>query len=297
MFQRARRRLVIPFLLPQAVLYIILTFVPLVLTIIYGFSNWQGRGMTPSFVGLANFVMMTRDHLFFNAVWNSIYLVIVGGVLLFVPALAMAWCLSQPIRGKSYFRFVILAPVVISVSVAGLMWKWLYNPTYGPINAFLKAIGLEALAIPWMGEPATALTAIIIASIWHGIGTWVLLLSAGLERIPHDLPDAARVDGAGDWDVFLHVTLPLMWEVLRILLVLWIAQALQAFTFIYVMTGPVGVGGPINSTEVMGTYVFKTAFGSFNWAYGSALATAMLVMIFSVSLIANRVMLRETIEY
>ena len=297
MFQRARRRLVIPFLLPQVLLYVILTFVPLVLTIAYGFTNWQGRGMTPDFVGLANFVMMANDHLFFNAVRNSIYLVVVGGVLLFVPALLIAWCLSQPIRGKNFFRFIILAPVVISVSVAGLMWKWLYNPTYGPINALLKAIGLEALALPWMGEPATALTAIMIASIWHGIGTWVLLLSAGFERIPPDLPDAARVDGANDWDVFLHVTLPLVWEVLRILLVIWIAQALQAFTFIFVMTGPVGVGGPINSTEVMGTYVFKTAFGSFNWAYGLALSATMLVMIFSVSLIANRVTLRETTEY
>jgi ABC-type sugar transport system permease subunit len=297
MFQKARRQLIIPFLLPQTILYIVFMFVPLVMTIVYAFSNWEGFGMRWQITGLSNFRLIATDHLFRNAVKNSFYLMLVGGVLLFVPAIAMAWSLHQPIRAKRYFRFIILAPVVISVSVAGLMWKWMYNPTMGLFNPTMEAVGLGKLALPWLGEPNTALTAIIIASIWHGIGTWVLLLSAGLERIPPDLPDAARVDGANDWHVFRHVTIPLMWEVLRILLVLWVMQALQAFTFIYVMTGPVSVGGPMNSTEVMATYVFKNAFTSFKWAYGMALAAVMLVMIFILSTFTNRAMFREAVEY
>ena len=177
------------------------------------------------------------------------------------------------------------------------MWKWIYNPTFGLINPALKAVDLEVLAIPWMGEPATALTAIIIASVWHGIGTWVLLISAGIERIPPDLPEAAKVDGATDWQIFRYITIPLMWEVLRILLVLWVMQALQAFVFMYVMTGPVAVGGPMGSTEVMATYVFKNAFTSYYWAYAMALATVMLIMIFVLSFITNNVLKRETVEY
>ena len=158
-------------------------------------------------------------------------------------------------------------------------------------------MGLGPWALPWLGEPNTALTAVIIASIWHGIGTWVLLIYAGLERIPPDLPAAARIDGANDWHVFRFITLPLLWEVLRILLVLWVLQALQAFAFIYVMTGPVSVGGPMNSTEVMATYVFKNAFVSFKWAYSMALATVMLLMIFVLSGFTQRVTTTETVEY
>lgn len=297
MFQRARRKLILPFLLPQLILYLLFTFVPLVLTILYSFTDWEGLGNPWQLAGLRNFRLIVTDHLFRNAVKNSFYLMIVGGVLLFVPAIAMAWSLQQRIRAKRFFRFIILAPVVMSVSVAGLMWKWMYNPTYGLINPILEALGLGAWVVPWLGEPNTALTAVILASIWHGIGTWVLLLYAGLERIPPDLPDAARVDGANDWQIFRTITLPLLWEVLRVLLVLWVLQALQAFAFIYVMTGPVSVGGPMNSTEVMATYVFKNAFISFKWAYSMALATVMLLLIFALSGFTHRVTLAETVEY
>jgi ABC-type sugar transport system permease subunit len=217
--------------------------------------------------------------------------------MLFVPALAIAWALQQPLRAKRFFSFVILAPVVIAASVAGLIWKWIYNPSQGLLNPVLENIGLDRLAVPWLGSPRWALIAIIVASIWHGIGTWILLISAGMDRIPPDLPDAAKIDGASDWQVFRNITIPLLWEVLRILLVLWVIQALQAFTFIYVMTGPVAVGGPLGSTDVMVTYVYRVAFNDFKWAYGSAMATVMLLMIFVLSVLVNRVTVRETVEY
>lgn len=297
MFQRARRRLILPFIAPQLILYVALMFVPLILTVYYAFTDWEGHGRPISFAGLRNFRVLLRDDNFHNAIGNSVRLTLVGGVLLFVPALFMAWSLHQPIRGRRVFQFIILAPVVIAASVAGLIWKWIYNPSQGLINPILKEIGLDRLAIPWLGDTRTALTAIIIAAIWHGIGTWVLLISAGIDRIPADLPDAAKVDGSTDWQVFRYITVPLLWEVLRILLVLWIIQALQAFTFIYVMTGPVSVGGPLGSTDVMVTYVYRVAFLDFKWAYGAALATSILVMIFILSVVVNRVTLREAVEY
>src|SRR5918992_4386940 len=131
--------------------------------------------------------------------------------------------------------------------------------------------------------------AISAASFGHGMGGGLLRFWPGIPPIPADLPDAAKVDGANDWQVFRSITVPLLWEVLRILLVLWIIQALQAFTFIYVMTGPVSVGGPVGSTDVMVTYVFRIAFLDFNWAYGAALATSMLLMTFVLSVLVNRV--------
>lgn len=297
MFQRARRRLIVPFIAPQFVLYVLVMFVPLVLTVYYGFTDWQGNGNAISYAGLRNYRVILKDSNFHNAIVNSAKLTLIGGVFLFLPALFMAWSLQQPLKGRKVFSFIILAPVVIAASVAGLIWKWIYNPSQGLINPVLKRIGLGSLAHPWLGDTRYALIAIIVASIWHGIGTWVLLISAGIDRIPADLPDAAKVDGSSDWQVFRHVTIPLLWEVLRILLVLWVIQAMQAFTFIYVMTGPVAVGGPLGSTDVMVTYVFRVAFTDFKWAYGAAMATSMLGMIFILSVLVNRVTFRETVEY
>jgi ABC-type sugar transport system permease subunit len=297
MFQRSRRKLIIPFIAPQFILYFTFVFLPLAATIFYGFTDWQGHGNPWHWYGIRNFRIIWHDTNFHKAAQNAAYLMIVGGIIVFIPAMLIAWMLQQPIRLHRFFQFIILSPLVIAASVAGLMWKWMYNPTQGLIDPALKGIGLDGLAKPWLGDPSYALTAIIIASVWHGLGTWVLLISAGIDQIPTDLPDAAKTDGSTDWQVFRYITLPLLWEVLRILLVLWIINALQAFTFIFVMTGPYGVGGPLSSTEVMGTYVYKMSFTDFKWGYASALATSMLVGIFILSLLVNRLTFREQIEY
>ena len=297
MFQQSRRRLIVPFIAPQFILYCIFVFAPLVATVFYGFTDWQGHGNPWHWSGLRNYRIMFEDNNFHKAMRNAIYLMVVGGVIVFIPAMFLAWTLQKSIRFHRFFQFIILSPLVIAASVAGLMWKWMYNPTQGLINPALKSLGLDELARPWLGDPKFALTAIIIASIWHGLGTWVLLIGAGIDQIPADLPDAARVDGSTDWQVFKWITLPLLWEVLRILLVLWIIQALQAFTFIFVMTGPYGVGGPLGSTEVMGTYVYKMSFTDFKWGYGAALASSMLVGILILSMLVNRLTFREQIEY
>jgi len=301
MFQKARRKLILPFLLPQAILFTLLTFVPIIATVAYAFTDWQGQAGSPHWAGLVEFKLITMDSQFLNAVKNSFFLLVVGGVMVFVPAFIIAWSLNQPLRFRKHYRFLILVPVVLSVSVAGLMWKWMYNPSVGLIGGLLKIIGkalnIGPLAKGVIGDPSTALTAIIIASIWHGIGTWVLLLSAGFERIPPEIPESAKIDGANDWQVFWHITVPLMWEVIRTLLVLWVMQALQAFAFVFVMTGPNAIGGPLNSTQLMGTFVYVMSFGSFKWAYGMALATTMMVIIFFLSTITNRALLRETVEF
>jgi ABC-type sugar transport system permease subunit len=302
MFQKARRKLIVPFLLPQLILFTFITMVPIIATVAYAFTDWAGQANThPAWAGLAQFRLIATDELFLNAVKNSFFLMLAGGVLVFVPAFAIAWGLNQPLKLRKHYRFLILAPVVLSVSVAGLMWKWMYNPSFGLLGGLLKFIGdalnLEALSKGVLGDTRTALTAIIVASIWHGIGTWVLLLSAGFERIPPEIPESARIDGANDWQVFWHITIPLMWEVIRILLVLWVMQALQAFSFVFVMTGPIAIGGPLNSTQLMGTFVYVMTFGSFRWAYGMALATAMMVVIFVLSTITNRTLLREAVEF
>jgi ABC-type sugar transport system permease subunit len=299
MFQKSRRSLIIPFLLPQTVLYIIFTLIPLGLTVLYSMTDWHGPTLKFNFVGLHQFRIIPIDTSFLNAVQNNFYFMLVGGLLMLIPAMIIAWALHEPIRFKPIFRFIVLAPTVLAASVVGLMWKWMYNPSFGLFNPLLKAIGLEKFAIAWLGEPDTALTAVIIAMVWYKLGLWVMLLTAGLERIPEEMLDAAKIDGAGEWMLLFKITLPLMWETLRVVLILWIVLGLQEFTIIYVMTGPTTftVGGPLGSTELMATYVFKNAFSTFNWAYAMSMAVIMLIMIFVLSGFSNRLTQRETIEY
>lgn len=302
MYQRTRQKLIVPFLLPQFILFTFITLVPIILTVAYAFTDWQGQAnTTPAWAGVTRFELIPMDPQFANAAKNSFFLMIVGGVILFVPAFLISWCLNQPLPLRKYYRFLILAPVVLSVTVAGLLWKWIYNPTFGLVGMAFKTIGqainIEFLTKGVMGDTSSALVAIIIASIWHGIGTWVLMLSAGFERIPPEINEAAQIDGASDGQIFRQITLPLIWEVVRVLLVLWVMQALQAFSFVFVMTGPVGVGGPLNSTQLLGTFIYLTTFKTFNWAYGMALATTVMVVIFILSTFTNRAMQRETVQY
>jgi ABC-type sugar transport system permease subunit len=290
MFQSARRRLILPFLLPQTLLYTTFTFVPIVATVALALTNWTSANPI-RFIGLGNFRLILKDPVFRGSIGNSIYYIVAGGVLLFAPACLLAWCLSQAVRAKGLFRFFILAPAVISVSVAGLMWKWLYNPLAGlvgvPIRTIGLALGIAPLVSGLLRDPSTSLTAVILTDLWHSMGIWVILLMAGLERIPSEFSEAARVDGANEGQAFFLVTLPLLWEHLRILIVLWMLTAVQAFAFNIIM----------RSHDVIATYIYSMTFDRFDWAYGMALATMVMPCIFVIVVLANRLRQREAVEY
>ena len=294
MYQQSRRRLVLPFLIPAMLFYFVLRFVPLVQTIWSSFTNWQGSGGEQPFYGLRNYQLMFMDPQFMNAAQNTIVFAISGAVILFIPAIFLSWALTQGIRFKGVFRFIIIAPHLLSVVAVALLWKLLYNPVFGPINNLLKTVGLGALALPWLGDSRTALLAIVIAAAWAQMGMWVLLLSAGLERIPSELLEAARIDGATEWNVFSRITLPLVWGVLRILIILWIILSLQVFAWVYVMSGQSAGAG---LTQVIATLLYERAFVSYQWGLACAMATFLMTMILSLSLFMNWATKREVIEY
>ena len=294
MFYRARRKLIVPFLLPAVILYTALYAYPIVQTIIWSFTGWRGHTVRRPYVGLSNYLSLLGDRRFIGALRNTLVYASLGGILLMVPALLIAWGLTQPIRFRRYFRFIVIAPMVISIAVAGLMWRMIYHPNWGPLNAALRAVGLGSLALPWLGDTRTALVAITVTSVWHQMGMWVLLISAGLERIPLELGEAAKVDGAGERQVFWYITLPLVWDVLRTLTVVWIILSLQAFAVFFVMSPWGGVTG---STQVAATYIYYTAFSDFQWGYATSIATVLLVLVLGLSLLGMRAMRRETVEF
>lgn len=162
----------------------------------------------------------------------------------------------------------------------------------GLLNETLRALGLENWAQPWLGRRSTALPAIGVAMVWQGLGTYVILFLAGLQKIPRSFYEAAELDGADEWQQFWQVTLPLLWDVVQILVVLWVINAVQAFALILVITR-----GYPNVTEVLGTYLYWAGFQGQSIGYASAMGVIMFGLVLGLSLAVNRLMRREAIEY
>lgn len=292
MHRVAQRRIIIPFLLPALVLLGVFFLYPLVRTVDISFTEWTRTG-NYSYVGAENYTQVLDDPSYRNALKNAFLFTLVGGCMLFPVAIAIAWALSQRIHGEKFFRFVVFAPVVLSAAVVALMWKFVYHPTLGLINPALESVGLGALARTWLGDPSTALPAVAFVTVWHGIGIWVVLLSAGFERLPADVLEAGRIDGAGEWRLFRSVMLPMLRDLFRILLVLWIVQSMQAFAFVFIMTG----GGPFGSTDIVGTLMYRVAFERSEFGYAAAMGVVLVVIMLIVAQIVNKVMKRDELQY
>ena len=293
-YEKARRRLIVPFLAPAAVLMIVFILYPVAKTVQLSLTDWNGVTRALPYVGARNYGALATDAAFISAFKNTILLTVIGGAILFPVAVAFAWALCQPIKGKRFFQFTIFAPVVLSVAVAGLLWKFVYHPTLGLINPALETVGLDGLARTWLGDPSTALTAVAVTVVWQSLGLWVILLVAGFTRLPADVLEAARVDGASEWTVWRRVMLPLLGDLLRILLAMWIINALQTFGFVWIMTE----GGPFGSTEVVGTLMVKAAFDGKEFGYAAAMGIVLIVFMIAVVAVLNRYLRRrDFIEY
>lgn len=292
MFLKQRKRIVIPFLLPASLLFAVFFVFPIVNTVYLSLTEWNGVS-SKTFVGLDNYRRMAGDPNFSNAIFNTFALTLIGGAMLFPVAMAIAWALNHRLHGERFFRFVVFAPVVLSVPIASLLWKYIYHPTLGLINPSLETLGLGSLARIWLSDPRTALGAIAVTSVWHGIGIWVVLLGAGLERLPREVLESGRIDGAGELQLFRLITLPLLRDLMRTLIVLWVVQSMQAWAFVFIMTG----GGPFGKTDLVSTLLYRTAFLRASFGYATAMAVALVASILAMTVILNRVLRSENVEY
>ena len=291
MLRRAQRRIIIPFLLPAFLLLSVFFLYPLVRTVDISLNSFSITGRM-SFVGLDQYSRMIGDADFGNALRNALVLTIVGGLMLFPVATAAAWALNQRLHGERIFRFFIFAPVVLSVAVVGIMWKFILHPALGIINPTLGAMGIKDFP-QLLGNPVTVIPAIAFVTVWHGIGTWVILINAGFSRLPNDVIEAGRIDGAGEWRIFSSIMLPMMLDLFRILGILWVVQSLQAFAYVYILTG----GGPFFSSDIPATYMYRIAFDQADFGYAAALGVALVVLLLAVSLGITRLTKRESLEY
>lgn len=290
----SRKKLVLPFLLPSILLITLFFIVPAIQTFQISFQDWDGTFRTTGFKGVENYLQLLKDPTFLDAVGHTFTYFLVITALLFPLALFIAVALQRIKRGKGFIQFCIFMPVTLSVVVAAVLWKWyIYDPNMGMLNSFLRMIGLDALCKTWLGNSSTALICVIIMSTWHGIATWVIMIISGLDRIPPELLEAARLDGAGELKIFFKVTLPLLWEVISTLIILSFITSMQQFPVVFAMTN----GGPHGATELMGTYLYKVAFEGRMFSYGSAMAVVMAVIILLVSVIGNKLLKTDVIEF
>ncbi|MDQ3542212.1 MAG: sugar ABC transporter permease [Chloroflexota bacterium] len=268
------------FMAPAIVLYAIFVLNPTLQSMRLAFYDWNGVSADKEWVGLDNFRRLLRDDIFWQALQhNLIWTTIVVGFNV-VVGLGAAAMLASSIRGRLIFRLGFFLPVVQASIVTAMIWKWMYAPN-GILNSILEFLQLGALTRGWLGDFTFALPSLAVASGWMTFGLSVVILLAGMQGVDRELYDAAQVDGANRWQVFFHITLPSIRNVVTIVVILTLIDAFRVFDLIWATTQ----GGPIRSTEVLATYMFKEGFQKNQYGYGSAIAVVLSIIILVTSVI------------
>ena len=270
-------------MLPALALYAVFFLLPFVRTVWSSLFDWNGMD-DAVFVGLQNFVDLAQDALFRTgfgrvALWAALAVLLKVGT-----ALLLANALRERIPGGRFFEGAFFVPVVISSAAISLLFTLLYDPDIGLVNVGLRAVGLGSLAHAWLADQNTALLAVILVPIWHTIGYFFVILLAAMRNIPRELYEAARIDGAGARVTFTHITVPVLWPVLQVCVVLAITAALKSFDYVFVMTR----GGPGTATEVPVTTMYKTIFVNLQLGYGTAMATTIFLVALLATLATRR---------
>ncbi|HLU34220.1 MAG TPA: sugar ABC transporter permease [Thermomicrobiales bacterium] len=292
-------RLVIPFLLPALILYGVFVLFPYGRAIYISLTSWRGVSANMPFVGMDNYTRLLNETRFMEALSRNGQLLIVLPIVTIGIALTFAALFTQGgagIRGSGFYRVVFFFPQVISAVIVGMLFTYVYNPTYGLLNAFLDLIGLDTLTRAWLGNASTVLWAIAAVAIWSSVGFYMVIFMASMQSIPTSFYEAAVLDGATRWRQFRDITLPLMWETIRTALIYIAIAALDFFTLVQVMTGG-GSSASARKAEVAAIYMYNEAFGQSRWGSASAVGVILLILTLLLSVIVMRATRRETYEF
>ena len=270
------------FLGPALVLLGVFTFYPVVYGAALSLFDYDVIS-PPRFVGLAHFRALWADRYLWLALGNSLKFLIVVPVLQ-ILSIGLAVAVNAPLRGIRWFRAAYYVPVITSMVVAGLVWRWLYEQD-GLLNYVLTRLGVLARPIAWLGQPDLALYAVMFVTLWKGLGYYMVIYLAGLQGIPPECEEAAITDGATRWEVFRHVTLPLLRPSILLASTISAIAALKVFEEVYVMTG----GGPMFSTYTMFYYIFDKGFQQLELGYAAAVAVVLAAVTLVLSAVNFRI--------
>jgi ABC-type sugar transport system permease subunit len=266
------------FLAPNLLGFLVFTMIPIGIGIGMAFFNWDGAN-EPVFNGISNFARMFRDSQFQNALLVTFLYTALTVPVTIVLSLLVASLLTVKIRLTTLYRSIFFFPYIASIVAVAVVWQFLYHADMGPINEFLRSIGI-AEPPRWTSSKDTALMAVAIMNIWRSVGYYMVLYIAGIIGIPAVFYEAAAVDGANVWQKFWHITLPMLSPTTFFIVIISIINSFQSFTPIYVMTG----GGPGTATQVLVFRIYEEAFVLSNFGYASAMAVVLflIVLLFTI---------------
>lgn len=280
------------FILPFMLVFTLFFIIPIFRSIYISFFNWPILGAAPKYIGLGNYASMLKDSLWWVTLKNTVYFTLLISFGTTLIAFLVALLVVKPVPGQGFFRFVFYAPIVLSVSAMGIIWRWMFNTNFGIINYFLSLVGISP--VEWLATANLVIPAISVASIWWGFGFPMVIFVAGFQNIPSHLFEAAEIDGASKWQVFRYITLPLMLPIIFFVLVTQIISHFQIFGQPYVITEL----GPGNASFPAIAYLYWTAWRYYRMGYGSALAITLAAIMMIITLLQFRVFgRRATIEY
>lgn len=270
------------FVTPALLLFFIFSIYPFYKVLQLSITDWDGISPQLNYIGLANFIdLFTDNPVFWHSMRNAFFVTFLALTVQNFLALGLALLCDRDIKGGNIYRVIFYLPPVLSGIVVGLIWNWIYDGNYGLLNHFLSFIGLEDLSRAWLADNRTALIAVSIIHMWKGFGWGFVILLAGLQSIPRELYEAARVDGANAWIMFRHVTVPLMIPVFILVSILTILGTMQVFDIIIATTG----GGPGYHTEVPITRIVATMIGSSKFGYACAMGVVFGLILLAISMV------------
>jgi raffinose/stachyose/melibiose transport system permease protein len=279
------------FLLPALALYVLFVLFPIIQAAHYSLYKWNGLQPLTDFVGAKNYVTALNSETFRTAVGNNVLIIVLSLALQIPFSLGLAVLLNRRFRGRALFRLIFFLPYVLSEAIAGVVFTLLLQPS-ALVDSGLKGVGLGALVQDWLGDTGIVMITMFIIISWKYFGFHMILLLAGLQGIPREIEEAALIDGAGRWNAFRHVSLPLLGPTLRVSVFLSMIGALQLFDMIWVMTR----GGPLNASNTMAISMFKAGFINTTMGYGSALAVILFLFALVLAVAYQRFVLRRDVE-
>ncbi|MBW7454566.1 carbohydrate ABC transporter permease [Paenibacillus sepulcri] len=292
--KRQRNLFIAAFILPTFLFFCLFMIYPVIQALYYSFFDWSGMSQNKTFIGLDNFKEMFRDPIIWRSIGNDYFLVIgkIIGIMIIATFFAVALTRFN-FKLAAFFRSIFFIPNVISVVVIGVLWNFIYNPQIGFLNGFLSLFTENKVDITWLGFPKHTIWMLLPPAIWAGIGFYMILLIAAIQNIPVSYYEAAALEGAGQWRQFRHITVPLIWEQMKVSIINIMMTTLNgSFVIVWIMTE----GGPDNSTQVMGSYLYQMAFRQYHFGYGAAIGVLILVLSLITTVTLQRLFRQETIE-
>lgn len=292
-----RRRMVFAFLAPALLLYLGFLILPAVQAFYLSFYDTSGFGDSAEWVGLSNYATLWGDSVFWRAMRNMALIMFVGGVATFGLAFLFTMLMNAGMKGKKLFRTLIFMPNVIAVVAITTFWSFVFMPRYGMLTSFLKAIGLDGIASTAWTAPENVFYAMMVGLVWISVGFYTILIMAGADKIPADMYEAARLEGASTFQIFRQITLPMIWDVILITLILWAIQAVKIVEFPYAFGGP-NIDQNLYTPAI---YLYIMGFGQresvYALGYSTTIGVVMFFLTIAIIVLMRFLFRRERVEF